>query len=141
MGNKLHPELEDKRMQYAIRCITKIGYEITYADKTQIKFIFDGSPVAFFPYTGWATGKTIEDGRGIQKLLDQITPMKEGDRVETKYGKGTLIRRESTTSGSVVQDRWCVRVDLEFGHFLERLQNDQGYLAFHKSELKPIKNV
>lgn len=65
-------ELEPKRMEYARNQITALGYEITEENATALKFIFKGSTVTLFPYSGWHTGKTIQDGRGIGKLLKQI---------------------------------------------------------------------
>lgn len=65
-------ELEPKRMEYARNQITALGYEITEENVTTLKFTFKGSTVTLFPYSGWHTGKTIQDGRGIGKLLKQI---------------------------------------------------------------------
>lgn len=65
-------ELEPKRMEYARNQITALGYEITEENATALKFVFKGSTVTLFPYSGWHTGKTIQDGRGIAKLLKQI---------------------------------------------------------------------
>lgn len=65
-------ELEPKRMEYARNQITALGYEITEGNVTTLKFTFKGSTVTLFPYSGWHTGKTIQDGRGIGKLLKQI---------------------------------------------------------------------
>jgi len=31
-----------------------------------------GSLVLYFPYSGWASGKTIKAGRGLKNLLSQI---------------------------------------------------------------------
>ena len=64
--------LEPKRIDYAVRRIEKLGYEIIHRDNHMIKFIHKGQPVFFYPYSGWATGKTIQDGRGLQRLLRQL---------------------------------------------------------------------
>ena len=34
--------------------------------------MFDNEKVKFFPYSGWHTGKSIKDGRGIENLLKQL---------------------------------------------------------------------
>lgn len=65
-------ELEPKRMIYAKQQIEALGFKITYEDKTKINFWFKGSAVHFYPYSGWATGKTIKDGRGLENLLKQL---------------------------------------------------------------------
>ena len=67
--------LEPKRMAYAISEIEKKGYEVIQISKTELQFIHNtqyGHKVSFFPYSGWATGSTIKDGRGLRKLLKQI---------------------------------------------------------------------
>jgi len=65
-------ELEPKRLAYAKEQITRLGFQITYQDEKEVRFVFKGQVVKFFPYTGWATGKTIKDGRGLNNLLKQI---------------------------------------------------------------------
>lgn len=70
-------ELEPKRIQQAIEAIEKLGIKITYRDKTKINFWFKGSAVHFFPYSGWHTGKSIKDGRGLKNLLKQLKDGKE----------------------------------------------------------------
>lgn len=65
-------ELEPRRIQYAKEAIDKLGYVITYEDKTKLQFEFKGETVTLFPYSGWHSGKSIKDGRGIEKLIEQI---------------------------------------------------------------------
>lgn len=69
---ELQQELEPKRLEYAKQALTDLGIDIHYEDKTSIKFMFKGHEITFFPYSGWHTGKTIKDGRGINKLLKQL---------------------------------------------------------------------
>ena len=64
--------LEPQRIEYAVRRIEELGYAVTERDNVKIKFLFKGKPVTFYPYSGWATGATIIDGRGLRKLLKQI---------------------------------------------------------------------
>lgn len=66
-------ELEPKRMAYAISEIEKLGYKVTQVSETELRFEHTpGHLVYFFPYSGWASGVTINDGRGLAKLLKQI---------------------------------------------------------------------
>jgi hypothetical protein len=65
-------ELEPVRIEYAIEQLKKLGIETTYKDNTKIKFNYKGSEIVLFPYSGWHSGKTITDGRGIEKLLKQL---------------------------------------------------------------------
>jgi hypothetical protein len=69
---ELQKELEPKRFDYAIEQLTKIGKEIIYKDSTKLKFDHINEQVTLFPYSGWHSGKSIKDGRGIDKLLKQL---------------------------------------------------------------------
>ena len=64
--------LQPKRMEVAKSEIQKLGFVITYENETRIDFTFNGSNINYYPYSGWATGKSIKDGRGLQKLLRQL---------------------------------------------------------------------
>ena len=67
--NKLEPE----RMQVAKQEIEKLGYEVIEVSETELQFIHAmNHKIKFFPYSGWHSGATIKDGRGLQKLLKQI---------------------------------------------------------------------
>ena len=65
-------ELEPKRMAYAIERIKEKGFDVEQFSETELRFLYRGSIVAFFPYSGWASGATIKDGRGLKKLLMQL---------------------------------------------------------------------
>lgn len=77
-GRRLNIErqkkLEPSRMETAKSEINKLGYQIIYENETQIVFMFKNEKITYFPYSGWASGKTIKDGRGLRKLLNQINP-------------------------------------------------------------------
>ena len=67
--------LQPKRMTKAIKEISKLGYEVKRVSETELNFVTDtinGKTVKYFPYSGWATGPSIKDGRGLQKLLRQL---------------------------------------------------------------------
>lgn len=65
-------KLEPERVNYALSKLKELGKEIIYQDSTSIKFIHKSETVTFYPFSGWHTGKTIKDGRGINNLLNQI---------------------------------------------------------------------
>lgn len=65
-------ELQPKRLQFAKNAIEHLGFEITYESEKELRFEFKGETVYLFPYSGWHTGKSIVDGRGINKLLKQL---------------------------------------------------------------------
>lgn len=64
--------LQPKRIEFAKNVLVHLGYEITYEDGTRIEFVHNGSVVKLYPYSGWFTGKTVRDGRGIEYLLKQL---------------------------------------------------------------------
>ena len=68
--------LEPIRMQKAIESIEALGYEVKQIGESQIQFKypndFSGKIVRYYPYSGWARGANIKDGRGLNELLRQI---------------------------------------------------------------------
>jgi hypothetical protein len=76
MSNRLdkerEKELQPQRMQFAIDELDKLGIPIDLVDEVKIKFKWKGHYVTLFPYSGWHTGKSIKDGRGINNLLKQL---------------------------------------------------------------------
>lgn len=71
LNTERQERLEPTRMQRAIDELSALGYSISNDDK-KISFMFKGNAVFFYPYSGWATGKNIQDGRGLQNLINQI---------------------------------------------------------------------
>lgn len=64
---------QPRRYTYAKQQIENLGFEtISSPCETFLQFKFKGNVINFFPYTGWASGKGIKDGRGIHNLLKQI---------------------------------------------------------------------
>jgi hypothetical protein len=76
MSNRLDQEREKKlqptRVQHALKKLFEIGIEPITIDSTKIVFEFKGEKIQFFPYSGWHTGKSIKDGRGLKNLLKQL---------------------------------------------------------------------
>lgn len=64
---------KEERMAHALRRIGRAGYTVRQVNDLELQFLYHGEIVRFYPYTGWATGKSITDGRGIQRLIDQIS--------------------------------------------------------------------
>ena len=75
MSTRLNQERKEKlepiRMAVALEKLRATGIHIDN-DETAIWFIFKGSKVIYWPYSGWASGKSIKDGRGLKNLLKQI---------------------------------------------------------------------
>lgn len=75
MGNKLKSKVmieQPQRMAYAMQELRKRCINPEQINDVKIEFIWKGETISFWPYTGWASGKSIEDGRGIKNLLKQI---------------------------------------------------------------------
>lgn len=73
-------KLTPLRMEKAIEEIEKIGFKVDTISDTELSITTDSiqnSKVKFFPYSGWATGKDIKDGRGLTKLLKQLKNLKQ----------------------------------------------------------------
>lgn len=65
-------KLEPIRLRTAINEIQKLGLRITNSSDKMIEFEYKGSNIKYYPYSGWATGKTIKDGRGLKNLIKQL---------------------------------------------------------------------
>jgi len=63
---------EPERIDYAIYQIHELGYDISFVNDKRIEFDVLGHLVIFYPYSGWHTGKSIKDGRGLINLLNQL---------------------------------------------------------------------
>lgn len=78
MSNRLNQEREARlspiRFDNAIESLSCFS-EVTFlptVDKSIICFLWKGEKITFYPYSGWATGKGIVDGRGLKNLLKQL---------------------------------------------------------------------
>jgi hypothetical protein len=71
--NKLREqELQPERMDYAKAELEKKGYLVSKIGDTELQFMHNGELVRLYPYSGWHSGKSIKDGRGLKKLLKQL---------------------------------------------------------------------
>lgn len=59
-------------MDYAVEKLAELNISATRISDTELEFEWKGNAIKFWPYSGWHTGKGIKDGRGLQKLLDQL---------------------------------------------------------------------
>lgn len=64
-------KLQPERMRRAVKEIQRLGYEVEESESC-CRFVFNGYYVTYYPYTGWANGKSIKDGRGLKTLLRQL---------------------------------------------------------------------
>ena len=64
---------ESGRISYAKSKLEEMGIVYIYNESIKaLEFIYKGCIIRFYPYTGWATGRTIQDCRGLGNLLKQI---------------------------------------------------------------------
>jgi len=73
LNKEREKQLTPKRLTTALLKIGKCKNvtDMVISEKL-IEFMYKGEIVRFYPYSGWATGKTITDGRGIDNLLKQL---------------------------------------------------------------------
>jgi len=76
MSDRLNQErekiLQPQRITGCKLELEKLGFEVTQSGDTELQFMFNGSLVKFWPYSGWHSGKSIKDGRGFSNLLKQL---------------------------------------------------------------------
>lgn len=65
-------QINDTRLDFAKRNIEDFGYEVLRVSEKELQFEHNGNLIKFFPFTGWATGRGIKDGRGLENLLNQL---------------------------------------------------------------------
>lgn len=77
MGKRLinpevQAELTKRRSMYALEKLSQKQVHIDTVDEKKIVIIHRNKKIVLYPFTGWFTGKTIKDGRGIENLLSQL---------------------------------------------------------------------
>lgn len=76
MSKRLNQEreavLQPKRMAHAKKVLERMGFDVEIVDHTQLIFSHNGHPVRLWPYSGWHTGRTVQDGRGLGHLVRQL---------------------------------------------------------------------
>lgn len=65
-------KLTPTRITYAIEKISELGIFVEKKDEKTLRFWWKNEIVTYYPYSGWHTGKSIIDGRGIDNLLKQL---------------------------------------------------------------------
>lgn len=70
-------ELITERMEHARKKLFQAGISYVCPNDLTISFRYNCETVLFYPYTGWFTGKSVKDGRGLRNLLNQITSKNE----------------------------------------------------------------
>lgn len=65
-------ELQPVRISLTVDALKGLGMKIVDHNKTTVRFLYNGNTITVFPYSGWFSGKGIQDGRGLVNLLKQI---------------------------------------------------------------------
>lgn len=114
-------KLEPARLEYARKSIEAIGYKTEAFENNRLSFEFKGAKVTFWVYTGWATGKSIKDGRGLSRLLRQIKPKPAIPEnhlpcVCMNCGNKTVIMKDHNTPTEAIESRvnWCPKCPDEY---------------------------
>ena len=63
---------ESGKMREAKKEIIGLGFDIIFQTEKEIHFLFKENIVRYYPDTGWHSGKSIKDGRGLNNLLHQL---------------------------------------------------------------------
>ena len=63
----------DDLNQLKIIELSELGIDVHHSDKSSIKFMYQGAEVTYFAKKQWATGATIQDGRGWDNLIKQLS--------------------------------------------------------------------
>lgn len=71
-GPEKRAKLNPIKMEHAKKKLQQLGLSITVIEPSTLSFVWKDATVLFYPYTGWHSGKTIKDGRGIENLLKQL---------------------------------------------------------------------
>lgn len=69
---KTKAQIYEERLQYAIDQLNDIDIYVDVVSDKEIRFEHKGETIKFFPFKGWATGKSIKDCRGIRNLINQL---------------------------------------------------------------------
>jgi len=73
LNTERQAKLEPERTEEAIKALNELGFDVVVVNKNEINFSYKGSLIKYFPYSQWASGKTINDGRGLNNLLKQLS--------------------------------------------------------------------
>lgn len=75
MKDDYQKKIEAERLAYCKSLLIAAGFDITKETEIELHFKFKNETIRLFPYSGWFTGKSVIDGRGIKKLMEQIQPV------------------------------------------------------------------
>lgn len=65
--------MEGVSIKIAIEKLEEMGYDPIVVSDTEINIThFLGTNIKYWPENGWHSGKNIEDGRGLEHLLNQL---------------------------------------------------------------------
>lgn len=64
--------LEPKRIKECKEKLESLGFSVSQLGATTLCFTFKEKQIRFYPYSGWASGGSIKDGRGFENLLNQL---------------------------------------------------------------------
>lgn len=131
LNEQRQKKMEPMFYAYAKNLIEHKGYIITKEEKTYFEFTYNDSTVRLFPYSGWHSGKSIEDGRGLQKLLDQLPPKYQNAIIVTgisDHVNNSLARK---------QTRFKITAEGRF-YFMGKWITEKEFYDMHPTGLKQV---
>jgi hypothetical protein len=67
------PKKEPQTHTEVEEALIEMGFDVVSANKSNVVFWYRGNHIIYFLKKKWASGKGIEDGRGWDHLVTQIT--------------------------------------------------------------------
>lgn len=115
----------------AIDKISALGYKVEKVNEGEIQFYFKNKIIYYYPKKEWASGSSIVDCRGLDKLLQQIKPKELISSVSVNQIKNKLVEaiseaqiKSETAYNNELYLRYCASVDA-FQFVLDYINGEQ----------------
>lgn len=138
MSNRLDKEREAKlqpeRIAFAIKQLNAAGVLNVQQDSTSVWFTFKNHMVKLYPYSGWFTGKSVKDGRGLSDLHSTNKMRKYGYSEKWKVvdlaGIPTLIHVTDDLTDKELIEFFRIAIEGENYEYAESLQAEANSRNF-----------
>lgn len=92
-----------QKVQQTLEQLKKIGFQCSINGRTTIEINHKGSTVLYYPIKEWFSGKSVEDGRGFENLISQLT----NTRLKAAF-YSNLVNHNSQVKISNYQTRYWI---------------------------------
>ena len=72
-------ELQPIRMETCRGKLESMGFIVESNGTDKLTFKYNGNTIQLFPYSGWFSGKGLQQGRGFNNLLKQMEEIDHGN--------------------------------------------------------------